>query len=79
MRKVEIKSVEDMKALPFDEWVEVPDGFDIDFIDVEDDGRVRDNKILVTLPESVTKKLRLSKKNKFTAVYSDRKLIIEKV
>lgn len=79
MRKVEIKSAEDIKALPFDEWVEVPNGFDIDFIDVEDDVQVRDNKILVTLPENVTKKLRLSKKDKFTAVYSGRKLIIEKV
>ncbi len=78
MQKVEIHNIDDIKALPFDEWVEVPDGFDVDFIDIEDDIQVRDNKILITLPESVAKKFKLSEKDRFKAVYSDQKLIVEK-
>ena len=32
MRKVEIESVEDLEALPEDEWVEVPEGLHAKFV-----------------------------------------------
>lgn len=37
MRKAEIRSMEDIKSMPFDRWIEVAEGFDVDFIDVEED------------------------------------------
>ena len=50
MRKVKIRTVEDMMALPEGEWVEVPDGLDLE---VTYDGtvRVERNRVTVQLPK----------------------------
>jgi len=54
MRKVKIESMADMESLPEDEWVEVPEGLHAKFVYSVD--RVN-NKLTVTLPEEVAKKI----------------------
>jgi len=79
MKKVKIESADDLEALPEDEWVYCPEGLNAEFVHNDVDLEVKENKLSIRLPESVTKKLGLSKKDRFNAVYSGRKLIIEKV
>ncbi|MDI6902533.1 MAG: hypothetical protein QMC77_02205 [Methanocellales archaeon] len=71
MRKVKIKSMEDIEALPEGEWVEVPKGLHAKFYyEVSKKG----DKLMITLPKGVSKKL----KGELFAFFDDDKIVIEK-
>ena len=54
MRKEKIESVEDLEALPEDEWVEVPEGLHAKFVYSIDR---ENNKLTIVLPEEIAKRI----------------------
>ena len=72
MRKVEIESVEDLEALPEDEWVEVPEGLHAKFVYSIDR---ENNKLTIVLPEEMAKRIG----NRLFASFDEGKIVITEI
>ena len=72
MRKVEIESVEDLEALPEDEWVEVPEGLHAKFVESIDR---ENNKLTIVLPEEVAKRI----ENRLFTSFDEGKIVIREI
>jgi len=72
MRKVKIKSVEDLEALPEDEWVEVPEGLHAKFVYSIDR---ENNKLTIVLPEEIAKRIG----NRLFASFDEGKIVISEI
>ena len=72
MRKVEIESVEDLEALPEDEWVEVPEGLHAKFVYSIDR---ENNKLTIVLPEEIAKRIG----NRLFASFDEGKIVISEI
>ncbi|HEX9710660.1 MAG TPA: hypothetical protein VGB42_11940 [Candidatus Thermoplasmatota archaeon] len=77
MRRVKIRTVEDMMALPQGEWVEVPDGLDLEVV-YEGTVKVEKDKLTVEVPGGAAKELRPWTGGPLTAKLSQGRLIIER-
>jgi len=76
MRKVKIETLEDARALPEDEWVFVPEGMKIEWAD--EAFAIEGDRLEVTLPTDVSRKLRSFKGRKLKARINGRKLTIQR-
>jgi len=72
MRKVEIESVEDLEALPEDEWVEAPEGLHTKFVYSIDR---ENNKLTIVLPEEIAKRIG----NRLFASFDEGKMVISEI
>ncbi|RJS69923.1 hypothetical protein CW714_07955 [Methanophagales archaeon] len=72
MRKVKIESVEDLEALPEDEWVEVPEGLHAKFVYSIDR---ENNKLTIVLPEEIAKRIG----NRLFASFDEGKIVISEI
>ena len=72
MRKVEIESMEDLEALPEDEWVEVPEGLHAKFVYSIDR---ENNKLTIVLPEEIAKRIG----NRLFASFDEGKIVISEI
>jgi len=72
MRKVEIESVEDLEALPEDEWVEVPEGLHAKFVYSIDR---ENNKLTIVLPEEIAKRIG----NRLFASFDEGKMVVSEI
>ncbi|MCW3134109.1 MAG: hypothetical protein N2V78_07275 [Methanophagales archaeon] len=72
MRKVKIESVEDLEALPEDEWVEVPEGLHAKFVYSIDR---ENNKLTIVLPEEIAKRIG----NRVFASFDEGKIVISEI
>ena len=72
MRKVKIESVEDLEALPEDEWVEVPEGLHAKFVYSIDR---ENNKLTIVLPEEIAKRIG----NRLFAPSDEGKIVISEI
>ena len=72
MRKVKIESVEDLEALPEDEWVEVPEGLHAKFVYSIDR---ENNKLTIVLPEEIAKRIG----NRLFATFDEGKIVISEI
>lgn len=77
MRKVKIRSVEEMMALPEGEWVEVPDGPDLE-VSYQGSVRVGRDRLTVELPEGAGADLRPWTRGPLRARTLNGKLILER-
>lgn len=76
MRRAKITSAEDLKNLPEDEWVHIPEGLPAEFVD--DDVKVEEGRLLITLPERAIQRFGLSGDQRLQARYSRGRLVVEK-
>lgn len=72
MRKIKIESMEDLEALPEDEWVEVPEGLHAKFVYTVDR---ENNKLTIVLPEEIAKRIG----NRLFASFDEGKIIISEI
>lgn len=72
MQKVKIESIDDLESLPENEWVEVPDGLHAEFIYHVDK---KNNKLIIALPEDISKKIG----SKLYALFKDGNIIIKEI
>ena len=72
MRKVENESVEDLEALPEDEWVEVPEGLHAKFVYSIDR---ENNKLTIVLPEEIAKRIG----NRLFASFDEGKMVVSEI
>lgn len=77
MRKVKIRTVEEMMALPEGEWVEVPDGLDLE-VAYEGTVRVEGNRLTVDLPKGAAKELGSFARGPLRAEILNGKLVVER-
>lgn len=77
MRRVKIRSYDDLMTLPEGEWVDVPDGLEFDSVYM---GRVRVSRtgVVVDLPEDASKQLKALPSETLRAKVVDGKLVVEK-
>ena len=76
MRKVKIETLADVRALPEDEWVFVPEGMKVEWGD--EDFVVEEHRLEVTLPKEVSRKLRALKGKKLKASIRGRRLTVQR-
>jgi len=67
-----VETMEDLESLPEDEWIEVPEGLHAKFVYSIDR---EDNKLTITLPEEVAKRIG----NMLSASFTEGVIVISEV
>ncbi len=76
MRRARIESAEDLRGLPEDGWVHIPEGIRAEFVD--DDVKVEEGRLLIALPRRAAKRFRLTGGERLQARYSRGRLVVER-
>ncbi len=77
MRKVKVQSVEEMMRLPEGEWVEVPEGLELE-VSYEGTVRVEKDRLTVELPKDARRDLQPWTRGPLHARILNGKLVLER-